>query len=92
MVNALKLSSECLFYATADAELVVYNTSVNHTVMLDGVLALLMHIIRNSDVDSLLSKTKLSKLLLKENVEFDDLTLNMWIAKLIELRLVHSTE
>jgi hypothetical protein len=92
VTNGFVLSSECDFYATADAELVIYNIRDNHTVMLDGVLALLLQIIRNSDVDCLLSKPKLGKLLLRENVEFDDVSLNMWIGKLIDLQLVYSTE
>lgn len=92
MANGLYLCSGCDYFATADSELVIYNSRDNQTVMLDGVLAILLQIIRNNDVDCVLSKSKLHKLLQKEHVEFDDASLSIWIDRLMDLQLICNSD
>jgi hypothetical protein len=92
MINGIRLNSGCDYFSTVDAELVVYNSRDNHTVVLDGALAILMQTIRNSGIDCVLSETKLHKLLQSENVELDDASLSTWIGKLIDLQLIFSTD
>lgn len=92
MANGIRVSSGCDYFATVDAELVVYNSSVNQTVMLDGILAILLQTIRSCDTDVVLSKTRLHKLLQKENVEFDDASLSIWIDRLVDLQLICNSD
>jgi hypothetical protein len=92
MSNGLLLSSDCDYYATADDELVIFDTRDNRTLMLDGALALLLQIMQSGAAGCAVSKTELRNLLHKENVRFDDLSLNMWIGKLIDLHLISNTQ
>ena len=92
MTEGLLLSKDCVYFATVDVELVIYNTRDNHTVMVEGGLALLLQAMRSIDAGFEISTTHLRRLLQKENIEFDDVSLNLWIGKLLDLHLISISE
>ena len=88
MDKAFFLSPDCYCYYSLDAEIVVYDTEDNRTLLLTDFLATIYDTIRALKHSPSCSADMLSSRLKADSIQFENVSLGLGLDQLLELKLI----